>query len=111
MTRKLHVGNLPFRTSEEKALHLFEEAGTVVSCNLVVELIVDRGASLSKAFAFVEMGSEEEAARAISLFNGRKLGGHTLTVNEARPREHRVRDDFAEAVTDGDWRADRRRRN
>ena len=66
MTTKLYVGNLPFRTKEEEVLHLFEGAGAVVSCNL----IVDRITSLSKGFAFVEMGSEEEAARAVSLLDG-----------------------------------------
>jgi RNA recognition motif-containing protein len=107
MTPRLFIGNLPFRTREEEVLHLFEEAGTVVCCNLIVELIVDRGASLSKGFAFVEMGSEEEAVRAISLFNGRRLGGHALIVNEAGPRE---RGDFGETAFDGDWRSDRHRR-
>jgi cold-inducible RNA-binding protein len=106
MMTKLYVGNLPFRTREEEVLHLFEAAGTVVSCNL----IVDRVTSMSKGFAFVEMGSEEEATRAVAWFHGRELGGRTLTVTEARPRVHAVRDEFAEAGTDGDWRRDRRRR-
>jgi len=106
MMTKLYVGNLPFRTREEEVLHLFEAAGTVVSCSL----IVDRVTSMSKGFAFVEMGSEEEAVKAISWFNGRELGGRTLSVNEARPRKSPSRDDLADAVTDGDWRSDRRRR-
>ncbi len=106
MTTKLYVGNLPFRTKEEEVLHLFEGAGAVVSCNL----IVDRITSLSKGFAFVEMGSEEEAARAVSLLDGRELGGRALSVNEARPSKSPSRDDLEDAVSDGDWRADRRRR-
>jgi len=106
MTTKLYVGNLPFRTREEEVLHLFEAAGAVVSCNL----IVDRVTSLSKGFAFVEMGSEQEAARAVSLLDGRELGGRTLSVNEAHPRKSPTRDDFEDAAIDGDWRADRRRR-
>jgi RNA recognition motif-containing protein len=106
MTSKLYVGNLPFRTREEEVLHLFEAAGTVVSCNL----IVDRVTSMSKGFAFVEMGSEEEAVKAMSWFNGRELGGRTLSVNESHPRKSPSRDDLADAVTDGDWRSERRRR-
>jgi RNA recognition motif-containing protein len=106
MMTKLYVGNLPFRTREEEVLQLFEAAGTVVNCNL----IVDRVTSMSKGFAFVEMGSEEEATKAISWFNGRELGGRTLTVNEARPREHPAREEFADAESDGDWRRNRRRR-
>jgi cold-inducible RNA-binding protein len=106
MTSKLYIGNLPFRTREEEVLHLFETAGTVVDCHL----IVDRVTSLSKGFAFVQMGSEEEAAKALSLLDGRELGGRRLNVNEARPRHDPSRDDLEDAVIDGDWRADRRRR-
>ena len=106
MTTKLYVGNLPFRTREEEVLHMFEAAGTVVRCNL----IVDTTTAMSKGFAFVEMGSEEEASKAIFWFNGRELAGRPLTVNEARPRKDRSRDDFADAVQDGDWRIDHRPR-
>jgi RNA recognition motif-containing protein len=50
-------------------------------------VIVDRDTGRSKGFGFVEMGSDEEAQAAISALNGREIGGRTLTVNEARPRE------------------------
>ncbi len=106
MSTKLYVGNLPFRTREEDVLHLFEEAGTVVSCNL----IVDRVTALPKGFAFIQMESEEEAARAIALLNGRELSGRPLTVNEARPRQPRAHEEFAEATHEDEWRPDRRRR-
>ncbi|HTS17008.1 MAG TPA: RNA-binding protein [Verrucomicrobiae bacterium] len=103
MSTKLYVGNLPFRTREEEVTHLLEAAGTVVSCRL----IVDRVTSLSKGFAFVEMASEEEAARAIAWFDGKELSGRPLKINEARPRQERVRVGVGDD-TDGDWRAERR---
>jgi RNA recognition motif-containing protein len=69
---------------------LFARAGNVVSC----DLITDRYTGRSRGFAFVEMGSAEEADKALSEFNGMEFGGRVLTVNEARPRQSRPRDDF-----------------
>ena len=44
----------------------------------------------SKGFGFVEMSSDEEAERAIEMFNGKDLDGRNVTVNEARPMERRA---------------------
>lgn len=90
MGTKLFVGNLSFNTSEGDILELFKEAGSVVSC----DLIVDKFTNKSRGFAFVQMGSQEEASKAVESFNGRELDGRALTVNEARPREERPRGDF-----------------
>ncbi|MCC6145924.1 MAG: RNA-binding protein [Candidatus Hydrogenedentes bacterium] len=90
MGTKLFVGNLSFNTSEGDILELFKQAGTVVSC----DLIVDKFTSKSRGFAFVQMGSQEEANKAVEQFNGKELDGRPLTVNEARPREERPRGDF-----------------
>jgi RNA recognition motif-containing protein len=90
MATKLFVGNLSFNTTEGDVLDLFKQAGNVVKC----ELIVDKFTNKSRGFAFVEMGSQEEANTAISQFNGKELDGRALTVNEARPREERPRGDF-----------------
>ena len=90
MATKLFVGNLSFNTTEGDILDLFKQAGNVVSC----ELIVDKFTNKSRGFAFVQMGSQEEANKAISEFNGKELDGRALTVNEARPREERPRGDF-----------------
>jgi RNA recognition motif-containing protein len=90
MATKLFVGNLSFNTTEGDVLDLFKQAGNVVKC----ELIVDKFTNKSRGFAFVEMGSQEEANAAISQFNGKELDGRALTVNEARPREERPRGDF-----------------
>jgi RNA recognition motif-containing protein len=90
MATKLFVGNLSFNTTEGEILDLFKQAGNVTKC----ELIIDKFTNKSRGFAFVEMGSQEEANAAISQFNGKELGGRALTVNEARPREDRPRGDF-----------------
>jgi len=90
MATKLFVGNLSFNTTEGDILELFKQAGNVTKC----ELIVDKFTNKSRGFAFVEMGSQDEANKAIAQFNGKEFDGRPLTVNEARPREERPRGDF-----------------
>ena len=85
MGTRLYVGNMSFNTTEGDMQRLFEEAGQVVGC----DLIVDKFTSRSKGFGFVEMGSQEDANKAIELLNGKDVDGRALTVNEARPREER----------------------
>jgi len=70
---------------EGDIMELFKTVGNVVSCNL----ITDKFTSKSRGFAFVEMGSDAEAQKAITELNGKELDGRALTVNEARPREER----------------------
>ena len=90
MATKLFVGNLSFNTTEGDILELFKQAGNVVSC----ELIMDKFTGKSRGFAFVQMGTQEEANKAIADLNGKEIDGRALTVNEARPREERPRGDF-----------------
>jgi len=85
MESKLYVGNLAYSTSEEDLQALFGAAGTVKS----VAIIKDRESGRSKGFAFVEMNSQAEAEKAISMFNGQQFQERALTVNIARPREER----------------------
>jgi RNA recognition motif-containing protein len=87
MATKLFVGNLSFNTSEGDILDLFKQAGNVTSC----ELIMDKFTNKSRGFAFVQMGTQEEATKAIADLNGKELDGRALTVNEAKPREDRPR--------------------
>ena len=87
MGTRLYVGNMSWNTTEGDLLRQFEQAGTVSSC----DLIMDKFTGQSKGFGFVEMGSQEETDKAISMFNGQDLDGRALTVNEARPRENRDR--------------------
>ena len=87
MTKKVYVGNLPFRTTEEDLAGLFSQIGAVES----VSIIVDRETGRSKGFGFVSMNAED-ADKAIEQFNGYDFGGRPLTVNEARPM---VRKEFS----------------
>ena len=82
MSRKLYVGNLPFTTDETQLQELFAQAGTVDT----VSMVRDRETGRARGFAFVEMGSDEDAQQAINQLNSYELGGRTLTVNEARPK-------------------------
>jgi RNA recognition motif-containing protein len=85
MSVKLYVGNLAYSTTEEELRTLFTQAGAVTS----VALIKDRFTGDSKGFAFVEMESQADAQKAITQFDGSKLGDRDLKVNLARPREER----------------------
>jgi cold-inducible RNA-binding protein len=89
METKLYVGNLPFSTTEDELRNLFAQAGTVAS----VELIKDRFTGTSKGFAFVQMGTQAEAEKAITMFNGYMLDNRDIKVNPARPREEGGRSD------------------
>jgi cold-inducible RNA-binding protein len=82
---KLYVGNMTYDTTEEQLRTMFAEAGTVVT----VDVIKDRDTGTAKGFAFITMGSQADAAKAISMFNGKEVGGRPLTVNTAKPREER----------------------
>ena len=83
MESKLYVGNLPYSATEDELSSLFGQAGTVTS----VAIIKDRETGRSKGFAFVEMSNGDEAQKAISMLNGRDMGGRDLRVSVARPRE------------------------
>lgn len=85
MNSKLYIGNLSYSTTEDELRTLFSQAGAVTS----VALIKDRETGRSKGFAFVEMGNQAEAQKAIELLNGRSLGDRELRVSIAQPREER----------------------
>jgi cold-inducible RNA-binding protein len=85
MNTKLFVGSLSFNTTENDLHDAFAAHGTVVEANL----IMDRESGRSRGFGFVTMGSEEEAQKAIEALNGSNLGGRTIAVNVARPKEDR----------------------
>ena len=88
METKLFVGNLAYSATEDDLRKLFTQAGEVQSVNV----IKDRDTGRTKGFAFVEMSTQAEAEKGISLLNGSSFHNRTLTVNLARPREDRTRD-------------------
>jgi len=85
METKIYVGNLSFSTTEDELRELFSQAGTVAT----VSLIKDRDSGQSKGFAFIEMGNQADAEKAIQMFNGKPFSNRELKVNLARPREER----------------------
>ncbi len=106
MSTRLYVGNLSFNTTENQLHDLFAQAGAVKSA----DLIQDKFTGKSRGFAFVEMGTPEEAQKAIEQLHGKEVDGRTLTVNLARPREERPRGDFGGPKGGGGRRDDRPRR-
>ncbi|MGC9941765.1 MAG: RNA-binding protein [Verrucomicrobiota bacterium] len=85
MSNKLFVGNLSFNTTENDLQDAFTAYGTVSEANLVM----DRMTNQPRGFAFITMGSAEEAQKAIDGLNGREISGRAISVNVARPREER----------------------
>jgi RNA recognition motif-containing protein len=83
MSTKLYVGNLDFAVTGDQLGELFAQAGSVVEATVISNRYTGR----SKGFGFVEMSSEEEAKKAIEMFNGKEFQGRNVVVNEARPRK------------------------
>src|SRR5580700_3356158 len=82
---KLYVGNLSFKTTEDELRTHFGQYGSVTD----VYVAMDKMTGRPRGFAFVTMGTDEEAKLAAEKVNGSELGGRQLTVNEARPKEER----------------------
>ena len=78
------MGNLPFTTTNDELAALFGRVGVVTSA----QVITDRETGRSRGFGFVEM-SDDDARKAIDELTGADLGGRSITVNEARPRQPR----------------------
>jgi RNA recognition motif-containing protein len=81
---KLYVGNLSFNTTEEQLTQLFLAFGSVGQATIVQ----DRETGRSRGFAFVTMGSEQEAKAAINGLDGKTVDGRAIQVNVARPKEN-----------------------
>ena len=80
---RLYVGGLPYQTTEQDLIDLFDQFGQVIQATV----ITDRETGRSKGFGFVEMSNDQEAQSAIAQLNGTLLGNRTITVNEARERQ------------------------
>jgi len=85
MEPKLYVGNLSYDTTEDDLRQFFGQAGPVVSA----AVITDRETGRSKGFGFVEMQTQADAEKAISMLNGHELHNRQIRVDLARPRTDR----------------------
>src|SRR5579859_4052625 len=80
---RLYVGGLPYQTTDQDLITLFQQAGRVTEATV----ITDRDTGRSKGFAFVQMDDEQEAQSAIAQLNGTTIEDRTLTVTQARERQ------------------------
>jgi RNA recognition motif-containing protein len=81
MGNKLFVGNLSYNTTEGTLMDLFSQAGAVSE----VAIVLDRATNRSRGFGFVTMSSNEDAAKAITMYDGKDVDGRQIIVNEAKP--------------------------
>lgn len=88
MGRRLYVGNIPYKATEDDLRELFSKAGEVVT----VKLLTDTATGRMRGFGFVEMGSDSDAEKAINLLNKTNFMDRNLVVNEAKPQQTRRRD-------------------
>lgn len=82
MGRRLYVGNLPYKTTDEDLRALFSQAGAVDNVQVMRDTVTGR----ARGFGFVEMVSDEDAQKAIAQFHQYAVEGRALVVNEARPK-------------------------
>ena len=82
MGRRLYVGNLPYKTTDEDLTQLFSQAGAVESVRVMRDVATGR----ARGFAFVQMATDEAAQAAVTQFHEHPLEGRPLVVNEARPK-------------------------
>ena len=87
MSKKLYVGGIPYSTTDDSLREAFSQAGAVESATI----LMDKATGRSRGFGFVEMTNDEDAEKAIEMWNGKELDGRKLTVNEARPMEPRAK--------------------
>ncbi len=86
MANKLYIGNLPYSTTGDELQQMFSQAGSVTEAVVMMDKMTGR----SRGFGFVTMASDEDAQKAIEMFNGKDNGGRAIVVNEARPMEQRA---------------------
>lgn len=90
MEKKLYVGNISFKATEEDIKELFARSGTVET----VKIITDAHTGNPKGFGFVEMATAEDAKKAIDELNGTTFMERAITVAEAKPQEPREKRSF-----------------
>jgi RNA recognition motif-containing protein len=82
MGRRLYVGNLPYKATDEELTSLFSTVGDVASARVMRDMATGR----ARGFGFVEMTTDEAAQKAIEKLHQHQMDGRALVVNEAQPR-------------------------
>ena len=89
IAKQIESGEMPpedqLQPSEDELREAFAAYGDVSS----VKILTDRETGRSRGFGFVEMPNQSEGEAAVAQLNGKEVGGRSLRVNEARPRERR----------------------
>lgn len=83
--KKLFVGNLSWKATEDQLREMFETIGAVAS----VKIVIDQMTGKSKGFAFVEMEDADSAQAAIDKLNNQPLMDRNLRVSLAQERTER----------------------
>lgn len=86
MAKKLYVGGLSYNTTQDELRDAFAKAGAVSSATVITDKMTGR----SRGFGFVEMENDDDAEKAIEMWNGKDFGGRNLVVNEAKPMDARA---------------------
>lgn len=81
--KKLYIGNVSFKATEEQVQALFAEVGVQPDS---LTLLRDRFTGQPRGFGFAEIQNDAEAEKAIAALNGKEFLGRALVVNEARPQ-------------------------
>lgn len=81
--KKLYVGNLSFKATEDEVQALFAELGVQPDS---LTLLRDRFTGQPRGFGFAEVRDDSEAEKVIAALNGKEFMGRALVVNEARPQ-------------------------
>jgi RNA recognition motif-containing protein len=103
MAKKLYVGNLSYKTTEESLKEYFAQAGSITSAFIVSDKFTGR----PKGFGFVEFENDADADKAIEMFNAKEFEGRNLNVSEAKPQTDRPpRRDFGDRGPRRDFRND-----
>ena len=92
MSKKVYVGNLPFKMGSKDLKELFSKFGETEE----ETIISDKFSGRSKGFGFVTFKNDEDADKAIKEMHEKDIEGRKLIVNEARPMEERPKRDFGE---------------
>ena len=82
MGRRLYVGNLPYKATDEDLAALFKTVGDVASARVMRDMATGR----ARGFGFVEMTTDEAAAKAIETLHQKEMDGRAIVVNEAQPK-------------------------